>query len=82
MQVYPNPFKKEINVQLQLKTPSPVQFRLVDFYGKEVFATAQQFTTGYHAISLSIPTGCRPGMYVLKVSDARGRLLQQKMLKR
>jgi uncharacterized repeat protein (TIGR01451 family) len=31
MQVYPNPFHKEINVQLQLKTAEQLQFRLVDF---------------------------------------------------
>jgi uncharacterized repeat protein (TIGR01451 family) len=82
MQVYPNPFNKEINVQLQLKTAEPIQFRLVDFYGKEVYATAQQFTPGYHSISLTMPAGCRPGMYVLEVKGAAGRLLQQKMLKK
>lgn len=82
MQVYPNPFHASINVQLQLKTADYVQFRLVDFYGREVYAATQQFTTGYHAVSLSIPPGYAPGMYVLEVSDAKGQLLQQKLLKR
>ncbi|MFL5747506.1 MAG: T9SS type A sorting domain-containing protein [Niastella sp.] len=82
MQVYPNPFHKEINVQLQLKTAELVKFRLIDFYGKEVYASAQSFTTGYQSVSLTMPAGCRPGMYVLEVSDAKGRLLQQKLLKK
>ena len=82
MQVYPNPFQKEIHVQLQLRSAELVKFRLVDFLGKEVYTTAQSFTTGYHSVSLSIPAGCRPGMYVLEVSGAKGRLLQQKLLKK
>ena len=82
MQVYPNPFHKEVNVQLQLKTPGQIQFRLVDFYGKEVYSAVQTFIAGYHSVSLSMPAGCRPGMYVLEVSGAKGRLLQQKLLKK
>jgi hypothetical protein len=46
-----------------------------------VYASAQSFTTGYHAVNVSIPAGYRPGMYVLKVWGADGRLLQQKLLK-
>jgi hypothetical protein len=29
-----------------------------------------------------MPAACRPGMYVLEVSGAKGRLLQQKLLKK
>jgi hypothetical protein len=54
----------------------------LNIYGKEVYAITQSFTTGYHSVSLSIPAGCRPGMYVLEVSGAKGRLLQQKLLKK
>jgi uncharacterized repeat protein (TIGR01451 family) len=82
MQVYPNPFNATINVQLLLKTADQVKFRLVDFYGREVYASAQQFTTGYHAVNLLVPAGCTPGMYVLEVSGAKGQLLQKKLLKR
>jgi uncharacterized repeat protein (TIGR01451 family) len=82
MQVYPNPFHKEINVQLQLKTASTIKFRLVDFYGKEVFATSEKLTTGYHSVSLAIPPACATGMYILEVLDGKGQLFQQKLLKR
>jgi hypothetical protein len=82
MQVYPNPFHKEINVQLQLKTASTIKFRLVDFYGKEVFATLEKLTTGYHSVSLAIPPACATGMYILEVLDGKGQLFQQKLLKR
>ncbi|OQP53210.1 hypothetical protein A4D02_22725 [Niastella koreensis] len=82
MNVYPNPFHKEINVQLQLKMAEQLRFRLVDFYGKEVYTSAQSFSAGYHSVSLNVPAGCRPGMYVLEVSGPKGRLLQQKLLKK
>lgn len=82
MQVYPNPFYKEINVQLQLKTADNVQFRLVDFYGKEVFATSQKLTAGYHSVSLPVPPACATGMYILEVLNGKGELFQQKLLKR
>jgi uncharacterized repeat protein (TIGR01451 family) len=82
MQVYPNPFRKEINVQLQLKTADNVKFRLVDFYGREVFVTTEKLTTGYHSVSLAIPPGYAPGMYVLEVLAGNGQLFQQKILKR
>jgi hypothetical protein len=82
MQVYPNPFKKEINVQLQLKTADNIKFRLIDFYGREVFVTTQKLTAGYHSVSLAIPPGCAPGMYALEVLTGNGQLFQQKLLKR
>ncbi|WP_158085374.1 T9SS type A sorting domain-containing protein [Niastella vici] len=82
MQVYPNPFNKEINVQLQLKTTEKIQFRLIDFYGREVFAAAEKLQTGYHSISLAVPPGLAKGMYVLEVLGGNRQLLQQKLLKR
>lgn len=82
MQVYPNPFSKEINVQLKLRTADHVKFRLLDFYGREVFATTEKLTAGYHAVSLPVPSGYAPGMYVLEVLTGNGQIFQQKLLKR
>ena len=82
MQVYPNPFRKEINVQLQIKTADNIKFRLLDFYGREVFVTTEKLTAGYHSVSLAIPPGFAPGMYVLEVLAGNGQLFQQKILKR
>ena len=82
MHVYPNPFRSALNVQLRLKTDDPVKFRLLNFYGSEVFATTEKLTAGYHSVSLPIPPGYAPGMYVLEVLTGDGQLLQQKLLKR
>lgn len=82
MQVYPNPFNKEIDVQLQLKTAENIQFRLVDFYGREVFTAGEKLQTGYHAVSLAVPPGLAKGMYVLEVLGGNRQLYQQKLLKR
>jgi hypothetical protein len=82
MQVYPNPFNKEINVQLQVRTAALIRFRLVDFYGKEVFAANQKLSLGYHSVSLPVPSGLAKGMYVLEVLTGSGQIFQQKILKR
>ncbi|THU38096.1 DUF11 domain-containing protein [Niastella caeni] len=82
MQVYPNPFSKEINVQLQLKTADNIKFRLLDFYGREVVVATEKLTAGYHSVSLAVPAGCTTGMYVLEVLAGNGQLFQQKLLKR
>jgi hypothetical protein len=82
MQVYPNPFRKELNVQFRLKTTDVVKFRLLDFYGREVFVTTENLSAGYHSVSLAIPPGYAPGMYVLEVLAGKGQLFQQEMLKR
>jgi uncharacterized repeat protein (TIGR01451 family) len=82
MQVYPNPFRKELNVQFQLKTADMVKFRLLDLYGREVFVTTEKLSTGYHSVSIAIPPGYAPGMYVLEVLAGNSQLFQQKILKR
>jgi hypothetical protein len=82
LQVYPNPFQKEINIQLKLRTADLIKFRLVDFYGKEVFAASQSLGAGYHSVSLLMPSGLVKGMYVMEVLTGSGQLFQQKLLHR
>jgi hypothetical protein len=82
MQVYPNPFAKTINVQLHVPSVDNIRFRLVDFYGREVFASMEKLNPGYHSISLTLPTYLAKGMYVMEVLSGTGRLFQQKMLRR
>ena len=82
MQVYPNPFAKTINVQLHVKAIDNIRFRLVDFYGREVFANMEKLNPGYHSISLTLPANLAKGMYVMEVLSGSGKLFQQKMMRR
>lgn len=82
MQVYPNPFAKTINVQLHVKSVDNIRFRLVDFYGREVFVNTEKLNPGYHSLSLTLPANLAKGMYVMEVLSGTGKLFQQKMLRR
>ncbi|HEX6431797.1 MAG TPA: hypothetical protein VF008_29100, partial [Niastella sp.] len=44
--VQPNPFKKMLNVQVQLNTTEVVRVRLIDFYGRTVYARSEKLSTG------------------------------------
>ena len=82
MQVFPNPFAKTINVQLHVKAVDNIRFRLVDFYGREVFVNTEKLNPGYHSISLTLPANLAKGMYVMEVLSGSGKLFQQKMMRR
>jgi len=79
--VQPNPFVKELNVQVQLNTGGPVRVRLIDFYGRTVFATSQTLGAGSNSLHLDVPAGLSSGIYVLELWSGNNRLLQMKLLK-
>jgi len=79
--VQPNPFVKELNVQVQLNTGGPVRVRLIDFYGRTVFTTSQTLGAGSNSLHLDVPAGLSSGIYVLELWSGNNRLLQKKLLK-
>lgn len=82
IQVIPNPFDKELNVQMQLKSKEHVRIRLIDFYGREVYISTEQLGAGSHSLSLRVPSGLAKGMYVLEITAGNNHLFQKKLLKR
>jgi hypothetical protein len=79
--VQPNPFNKELNVQVQLNTTEVVQVRLIDFYGRTVYTSSQKLSTGVNSLHVPVPDGLGSGMYVLELWTGNNRLLQKKLLK-
>ena len=82
IQVIPNPFDKELNVQLQLKSKEQIRIRLIDFYGREVYTSSEQLGAGSHSLSLRIPSNLVKGMYVLEIAAGNNHVFQKKVLKR
>jgi hypothetical protein len=78
----PNPFDKDINVQIRLKTADQVRIRLVDFYGRVVYNSTEQLSIGSHSLSIRIPMGLAKGMYVLDVKAGSEMLFSKKLLKK
>jgi uncharacterized repeat protein (TIGR01451 family) len=82
IQILPNPFDKELNLQFQLKTAEPVRIRLIDFTGREVYTTIEKLSPGHHSLNLTLPSGLGKGMYVLELLAGNNQVFQKKLLKR
>ena len=82
VEAVPNPFDRDINVQIRLKTAETVRIRLVDLLGKEVYTTTEQLSIGSHSISIRIPAGLSKGMYLLDVKAGNDQVFQKKLLKK
>ena len=82
IEAVPNPFDRDINLQIQLKTAEQVRIRLVDFAGREVYSTTEQLGIGSHSLSVRIPSGLSKGMYMLDVRAGKDMIFSKKLLKK
>ena len=78
----PNPFERDINVQVKLNTAEKVRIRLIDMLGKEVYVSTEQLGTGTHSIVIRIPGNLSKGMYVLDVRAGAEQVYQRKLIKK
>ncbi|OQP46609.1 T9SS type A sorting domain-containing protein [Niastella populi] len=78
----PNPFERDINVQIRLKTSEQVRIRLINILGKEVYTTTEQLSVGSHSVLIRVPAGLAKGMYVLDVKAGSEQVYQKKLLKK
>ena len=81
VRVQPNPFHKELNLQVPLNTAEVVRVRLIDFYGRTVYATSEKLGVGVNSLRIPVPAGLGTGMYVLELWAGNNRLVQKKLLK-
>lgn len=82
VEVAPNPFDKDLNVQIRLKTAETVRIRLVDLLGKEVYSSTEQLSIGSNSLSIRIPAGLAKGMYILDIKSGSEQIFQKKLLKK
>lgn len=78
----PNPFERDINVQVKLNTSEKVRIRLIDMLGKEVYTSTEQLGIGTHSIVIRIPGNLSRGMYVLDVRAGAEQVYQRKLIKK
>jgi uncharacterized repeat protein (TIGR01451 family) len=81
IEVRPNPFVKDLNLQVQLNTAETIQVRLIDFYGRTVYTTSRNVGAGVSSLNVSVPEGLSRGIYVLELSAGSKRLLSKKLIK-
>jgi uncharacterized repeat protein (TIGR01451 family) len=78
----PNPFDRDLNVQIKLRNAEKVRIRLVDLLGKEVYSTTEQLSVGSHSLSIRIPSFLTKGMYILDVRAGAEQVYQTKLIKK
>lgn len=78
----PNPFEKEITVQLQLKNAEMVEINLIDFYGRKVLTKRSQLGKGANTIYLNPSESLASGIYILEILSGNDSKYQQKMIRR
>lgn len=81
VEALPNPFDREINVQIRLKTAEQVVTRLVDFAGRVVYSRTERLPIGSSSMKINIPGSLAKGMYTLDIKAGTSLLFQKKLLK-
>ncbi|AEW03130.1 hypothetical protein A4D02_03780 [Niastella koreensis] len=81
VEALPNPFERDLNIQIRLKTAETVNIRLLDFAGRQVYSSTEQLGIGSHSLSIRIPAGLTKGMYMLDVKAGKDQLFTKKLLK-
>lgn len=79
--VQPNPFKGMLNAQVKVNIPQAVKVRLIDFYGRIVYAGTEKLNAGFNSLNISVPEKLGSGMYVLELWAGNKQLLHKKLLK-
>jgi hypothetical protein len=79
--VIPNPFLREIKVDLQLRTTEDLIIRLLDFQGKVVVYNKKTLSVGNHSIKLDVPETIPAGMYLIEVYSGSEKILNKKLVK-
>jgi uncharacterized repeat protein (TIGR01451 family) len=78
--VLPNPFIKDLKVDLQLTTTENITIRLMDLQGKIVTIKKLSLHAGSHSIKLDVPGSNTSGMYIIEVFSGREKILNEKVL--
>ena len=77
--VYPNPFDKNLTIDILTDKKTDVQVELIDILGRQVFVQNLQNTEG-GTLPLSIPN-VPSGAYILKISAGNQRTIVQRLIK-
>lgn len=79
LQVYPNPFSREINIDWRLSALYQVEMKLFDNAGRLVSRQEMNLTTGNNTISVpELPAG----VYLLQLQDLSGKQWSRKLIKK
>ena len=79
VRVSPNPFVNSLNLQVALPAAETVKIRLIDMYGRTVYATTEKLSSGVNTLNLNLPGSLGRGIYILDLFAGNKRLMQKKL---
>jgi SdrD B-like domain/Secretion system C-terminal sorting domain len=81
LQVWPNPFKGQINVQIDVQSPNPLYVKVTNISGQVVSSARINTTRGTNFLSVKDLDKLPRGIYQVEVTLDNERVLSQKMIK-
>jgi SdrD B-like domain/Secretion system C-terminal sorting domain len=81
LQVWPNPFKGQVNLQIDVRTPGPLFVKVTNINGQVVSSTRINTTRGTNFLSVKDLDKLPRGIYQVEVTLDTERVLSQKMIK-
>jgi hypothetical protein len=81
LQVWPNPFVKQLNLQVTAQINSQVSVRIYNSNGAAVKAAEYKTTRGANFISMDNLESLANGVYMIEVSENGERILFEKLMK-
>ena len=69
---YPNPFNDRFMIEFNLPETAPVEYRMFDLRGREVYSTTRPMSAGKHRITIS-GNDLSAGIYLLEVKAKSNR---------
>ncbi|TSA27055.1 MAG: T9SS C-terminal target domain-containing protein [Bacteroidetes bacterium] len=86
MNVFPNPFDRQVMITLQTNDPGPVRAEIYDFHGRKIRTLKDHFIYIEHIVLVwdgKTQTGndANKGIYFVKTTFGSGTLLVNKVLK-
>jgi SdrD B-like domain/Secretion system C-terminal sorting domain len=81
LQVWPNPFKGQVNLQIDVRTPGPLFVKVTNINGQVVSSTRINTTRGTNFLSVKDLDKLPKGIYQVEVTLDNERVLSQKMIK-
>jgi hypothetical protein len=79
VRVSPNPFVNSLNLQVALPAAETVKIRLIDMYGRTVYAATEKLNSGVNTLNLNVPQSLGRGIYILDLWAGNKRLMQKKL---
>jgi hypothetical protein len=80
VKTFPNPFKQELNLELNAAKPGDLQLTLFDALGRTVCHKTEKVAAGLQQLTQNFETALPAGLYLLQI-ELNGMKMQQKLVK-